>query len=145
MEDEPEINHSHFNSIKVRLERTIELFKTACNRYFNSIKVRLEPNFSSSFSSHDPYFNSIKVRLEPKSIIQAAKTMLYFNSIKVRLEQQISSIFLLLLVFQFHKGTIRTTICSWQWWNFRHFNSIKVRLEPTRHDGTRRSTSISIP
>ena len=36
----------------------------------------------------------------------------YFNSIKVRLERAIARIILLTSIFQFHKGTIRTSVCK---------------------------------
>ena len=81
------------------------------------------------------------------------RTILYFNSIKVRLELDVPPLFPVVLnVFQFHKGTIRTNgriredrqILQFQfhkgtirteWWlywlnAFSYFNSIKVRLEP---------------
>ena len=38
--------------------------------------------------------------------------------------------FPLMLVFQFHKGTIRTQRCSVTLTTLAHFNSIKVQLEP---------------
>ena len=55
------------------------------------------------------HFNSIKVRLELAATDTVATVVPYFNSIKVRLEpsqtQPEGGEFLL---FQFHKGTIRT-------------------------------------
>ena len=77
--------------------------------------------------------------------------MHHFNSIKVRLEQAIDTELLHPLLFQFHKGTIRTYSCfvhfisfpkfqfhkgtirtlsrSQEQNPFYNFNSIKVRLE----------------
>ena len=53
-----------------------------------------------------------------------------FNSIKVRLELVGSAISAgANILFQFHKGTIRTTENDKEQKNFSHFNSIKVRLE----------------
>ena len=59
-------------------------------RDFNSIKVRLERAKVRNSFECDPNFNSIKVRLERYSRVAIAN-----------LQQ----------VFQFHKGTIRTSMC----------------------------------
>ena len=77
------------------------------------------------------YFNSIKVRLEHIEPLVDSTSVPDFNSIKVRLEQLTPSSVVYSDQFQFHKGTIRTSIKTVQ----RHreninFNSIKVRLEP---------------
>ena len=54
----------------------------------------------------------------------------YFNSIKVQLERSAASAKLLQLLFQFHKGTIRTSLPFYRHSRiFRYFNSIKVQLE----------------
>ena len=98
----------HFNSIKVRLERSrirnrqriwqFQFHKgtirtcgcaQACNPsddYFNSIKVRLEHEQREPLKQMRPYFNSIKVRLEPLLGSQSSYYNQNFNSIKVRLE-----------------------------------------------------------
>ena len=48
--------------------------------------------------------------------------------------------------FQFHKGAIRTDSSpSVQASNFKHFNSIKVRLEPLLDPALLRVLAISIP
>ena len=53
-----------------------------------------------------------------------------FNSIKVRLELSCHLLVLLLsLIFQFHKGAIRTLLVLSLVVCHQHFNSIKVRLE----------------
>ena len=53
-----------------------------------------------------------------------------FNSIKLRLEPATRLFpFLVLTRFQFHKGTIRTSIQNGKTGYDSHFNSIKVRLE----------------
>ena len=81
------------------------------------------------------------------------KTVIYFNSIKVQLELYDTFIFHLLFLFQFHKGTIRTSksiidaadasvrfqfhkgtirtlvLLVLLWVTKTHFNSIKVQLE----------------
>ena len=53
-------------------------------------------------------FNSIKVRLELLLHILPIILLRYFNSIKVRLEQESKVNRSLAVLFQFHKGTIRT-------------------------------------
>ena len=52
-----------------------------------------------------------------------------FNSIKVRLELKKRSHCVLQFLFQFHKGTIRTTVLRAFFGFLPDFNSIKVRLE----------------
>ena len=53
----------------------------------------------------------------------------YFNSIKVRLEPLLYTLYIYVLLFQFHKGTIRTYILVYLFLPLLNFNSIKVRLE----------------
>ena len=96
----------YFNSIKVRLERCAVLFQVAPCAYFNSIKVRLERLMPLS-SSIPRNFNSIKVRLERLSVWRCERS----------------------LIFQFHKGTIRTMATFIVQYSLLYFNSIKVRLE----------------
>ena len=60
-------------------------------------------------------FNSIKVRLELDAKTGMGEVELNFNSIKVRLEQAVMMLTYGSLLFQFHKGAIRTrkqTICG---------------------------------
>ena len=54
--------------------------------------------------------------------------MLYFNSIKVRLKQNILKEGLIVHLFQFHKGTIKTSAYADASDPLCDFNSIKVRL-----------------
>ena len=54
------------------------------------------------------YFNSIKVRLEHLFSLFIARKAANFNSIKVRLEPIHHSVLLAVVIFQFHKGAIRT-------------------------------------
>ena len=81
---------------------------------------------------------------------------LHFNSIKVRLERVILRVILGVILFQFHKGTIRTAKCKDMTEEELHFNSIKVRLERNNvqavlpmsvtfqfHKGTIRTSGIS--
>ena len=99
-------------------------------------------------------FNSIKVRLERLMDYDAYYKYQSFNSIKVRLEQSVSRFIAAHFGFQFHKGTIRTTITNVKPSDFSafqfhkgtirtsdkmtsrpcltSFNSIKVRLEQAR-------------
>ena len=74
-------------------------------------------------------FNSIKVRLEPVKGFLVRGEHIDFNSIKVRLELKIKLNFFRFLLFQFHKGAIRTPILQLNYPKGYHFNSIKVRLE----------------
>ena len=68
-----------------------------------------------------------------------------FNSIKVRLkhDQPLSAYDSVL--FQFHKGTIKTHLPHKSIVLFRHFNSIKVRLKHCSGLPTGRAVLISIP
>ena len=75
------------------------------------------------------HFNSIKVRLERWQPLFLWLLSRYFNSIKVRLELPPFALDEVLLLFQFHKGTIRTRPCRDIPMQDSHFNSIKVRLE----------------
>ena len=53
----------------------------------------------------------------------------YFNSIKVRLKQTINNSSGEFIIFQFHKGTIKTYAGMILKKNLGYFNSIKVRLK----------------
>ena len=57
-------------------------------------------------------------------------TALSFNSIKVQLELKAQKISESGLMFQFHKGAIRTDVTVDQFAELFSFNSIKVQLEP---------------
>ena len=75
-------------------------------------------------------FNSIKVRLELDRSSCGIFQHIDFNSIKVRLEHCNMMIqFMICMLFQFHKGTIRTEILAVSSPLNVNFNSIKVRLE----------------
>ena len=91
-------------------------------------------------------FNSIKVRLEHKFPQRSFHSILYFNSIKVRLEQVLLSKEVGGVLFQFHKGAIRTIVNSPNLSLFPlYFNSIKVRLEHASTSNILQRCSISIP
>ena len=130
----------YFNSIKVRLERSIGATLRSDFRNFNSIKVRLE-HWCARYSNTDYQFQfhkgtirtvvfdgyeeaSLLISIHKGTIrtsftFTAYRASCYFNSIKVRLELSSS-------VSSFAKITL-------------YFNSIKVRLEhvddytPLRH------------
>ena len=74
-------------------------------------------------------FNSIKVRLERHA--ESAKLLqLLFQFHKGTIRTfTLNSLFIHLLKFQFHKGTIRTSQTLGFVFAEHHFNSIKVRLE----------------
>ena len=74
-------------------------------------------------------FNSIKVRLKLVVGIGIAIFRPDFNSIKVRLKPKINPRCYSSLTFQFHKGTIKTSIRLVAILAVHHFNSIKVRLK----------------
>ena len=63
--DEPvrHVGHTSFNSIKVRLNRLVELTFGALDDSFNSIKVRLNRVADVMTVGEILSFNSIKVRL----------------------------------------------------------------------------------
>ena len=96
-----------FNSIKVRLERNwLRCRKALIPFQFHKGAIRTMVSLWSASVIHN--FNSIKVRLEPAA--QMGDRSLYsdFNSIKVRLELHLNQHFMCILLFQFHKGAIRT-------------------------------------
>ena len=78
---------------------------------------------------HDMYFNSIKVRLKQNISIKNSCSH-NFNSIKVRLKLLILRILKSSIIFQFHKGTIKTNHTARALSRMSYFNSIKVRLKP---------------
>ena len=75
-------------------------------------------------------FNSIKVRLKLCLVCYLSFPPSRFNSIKVRLKLTVLLIVLrLCLLFQFHKGTIKTKEFLKKIGYLESFNSIKVRLK----------------
>ena len=75
---------------------------------FNSIKVRLKPGICHHVSNFNLYFNSIKVRLKRPTFSSDEFCVLDFNSIKVRLKHSNLAGENSAVLFQFHKGTIKT-------------------------------------
>ena len=144
------------HSIKVRLELSI----LGINYYhsifqFHKGAIRTVQGLGAFRSVS--YFNSIKVRLERIFWESISRSKSYFNSIKVRLEHEQGQRSGWRLVFQFHKGAIRTSFPPPKYRLPLNFNSIKVRLELTLchlrlelqkfqfHKGAIRTLLISIP
>ena len=119
------ISSSNFNSIKVRLKHRCTPASNAADDYFNSIKVRLKQEGENLGGRSRRNFNSIKVRLK-LSLFRVLFRWSWqnFNSIKVRLKPpwNYSKLFAVLL-FQFHKGTIKTW-CTWWWFEIKVYISI---------------------
>ena len=91
--------------------------------------MRLEPTSAVLPVQLEPHFNSIKVRLE-QILLRPDNGILLFQfhkgAIRTRLR---SGLFRFLILFQFHKGAIRTRLHKDRRWRSLYFNSIKVRLE----------------
>ena len=105
--------HMNFNSIKVRLERTINSYLSDClPDHFNSIKVRLEQGSNNQRVNSLTDFNSIKVRLERRECrrLRAGGSRFQFHKGTIRTILSFKN-FLCKILFQFNKGTIRTFTC----------------------------------
>ena len=91
-------------------------------------------------------FNSIKVRLERinglGSIAGALLFQFHKGTIRTNIDAQAIDMF---IEFQFHKGTIRTHRCRLTTMKGFYFNSIKVRLERNFLPDTNKDFTISIP
>ena len=106
------------------------------NMYFNSIKVQLEPEILEKNGWKDE-FQFHKGTIRTQSSHGACKIHFSFQFHKGTIRTYILPFLRRQLCeFQFHKGTIRTanrsTLSSLQ----RHFNSIKVQLEPSYVNST---------
>ena len=125
-----------FNSIKVRLNQSDNLFYMLANLAFQFHKGTIKPLSAQRETLSVKYFNSIKVRLNPLFVTILSRGYHNFNSIKVRLNLSGCLSVVAWFIFQFHKGTIKPEdITVSQLLSF-NFNSIKVRLN--------RKTRISI-
>ena len=122
-----------FNSIKVQLELYSSL-TSSNNIRFNSIKVQLEHSYHFICEFENQCFNSIKVQLEQIYCFILFSQNSCFNSIKVQLEQEVTDSIRDKMLFQFHKGSIRTVSYTDNVVELLSFNSIKVQLEPSRYD-----------
>ena len=96
-----------FNSIKVQLEHSnfrVQFEDTLFQFHKGTIRTQTE----HEKQSYQSYFNSIKVQLELINTLQQ-RNVSNFNSIKVQLEHQKHfGANMKDMLFQFHKGTIRT-------------------------------------
>ena len=91
--------------------RTHRGFLVGCNLGdFNSIKVRLERTVIISDTTHLSQFQFHKGAIRTHVAEQVTKEILNFNSIKVRLEHNKSIATVNATSFQFHKGAIRTLL-----------------------------------
>ena len=126
------ISHEHrncFNSIKVRLRLAAAAPIPAYWPWFQFHKGTIKTTLKSSvWRFYTKGFNSIKVRLRQETSLAIIEPCCCFNSIKVRLRRVHSTREGSFILFQFHKGTIKTHLLSeWLSEGFG-FNSIKVRL-----------------
>ena len=99
----------YFNSIKVRLELDNTISQVAYEQ-FQFHKGTIRTCRTGHRLTAAMYFNSIKVRLEREQVAFDNDFVVNFNSIKVRLEQNELHHAADEIIFQFHKGTIRTRI-----------------------------------
>ena len=91
------------------------------------------------------HFNSIKVRLKRSLLLRVLYKFRDFNSIKVRLKPITDNFTDVFLVFQFHKGTIKTFQEKRCVAYHTNFNSIKVRLKRFNAVEAQKHRDISIP
>ena len=119
-----------FNSIKVQLERTLRRWARTQPR-FQFHKGTIRTGHPPRFCYRLHHFNSIKVQLEPWQVLSIKKIIIFqFHKGTIR-TICINILLNHLILFQFHKGTIRTFCGLRCALNNKHFNSIKVQLEPT--------------
>ena len=99
---------------------------------FQFHKGAIRTQFDGVMQSLHQYFNSIKVRLEPVEdhtlYLQLALFQFHKGAIRTLIRRRT---YRLPCAFQFHKGAIRTMKLPDSCRELFHFNSIKVRLEPT--------------
>ena len=95
---------------------------------------------------HYPYFNSIKVRLKHEHQKEQKKSNTLFQFHKGTIKTCICSVRVwIYLEFQFHKGTIKTVCCLEHFLQKVYFNSIKVRLKLFVSNEQAALVAISIP
>ena len=112
---------------------------------FNSIKVRLKRNEQTTRLCLHSHFNSIKVRLKHSSDRNIHIGIEHFNSIKVRLKRNILSIVCHSDIFQFHKGTIKTSVQGTEPSLFLRFQFHKGTIKTSKSEISTNINSISIP
>ena len=114
----------HKGSIKTLLILSTPFRLMIFQFHKGSIKTQLHKKKENTKAN----FNSIKVRLRRPAPAVIAAPIQYFNSIKVRLRLCYCNRNLLVIIFQFHKGSIKTHTYRDDCGFLRYFNSIKVRL-----------------
>ena len=80
-------------------------------------------------------FNSIKVRLKLSHHPTMVERRRHFNSIKVRVKRQMRQRMLMTTVFQFHKGTIKTSFSQFTIFLSAWFQFHKGTIKTARMDG----------
>ena len=92
------------------------------------------------------HFNSIKVRLKLCSTLRDQIELILFQFHKGTIKtKQVYRLYRKHLIFQFHKGTIKTASVRLLFLRDHHFNSIKVRLKHCSVAHARQLSYISIP
>ena len=122
------MDNCNFNSIKVRLKlifNSIGFARPKFQFHKGTIKTLVQTASVATIF----YFNSIKVRLKRYLSEETLGAIFNFNSIKVRLKLLPSMVIISSMLFQFHKGTIKTDYENCSKADKRNFNSIKVRLK----------------
>ena len=116
----------HKGTIRTSIETILPRSSTTFQFHKGTIRTTNDP----TALEHLIYFNSIKVRLERLNHLKLANLDGFqFHKGTIRTWRLVTDD-VAIPVFQFHKGTIRTNDLSFNEMQIRHFNSIKVRLEP---------------
>ena len=102
-----EVTDFSFNSIKVRLRHSIGATSSS-EKMFQFHKGTIKTVRFTLLTGSIACFNSIKVRLRQGIPSKEWSTIPCFNSIKVRLRRRMQVGVRLEVLFQFHKGTIKT-------------------------------------
>ena len=100
---------------------------------FNSIKVRLERSMTEPVMLAHEVFQFHKGAIRTERNKHTTRSVGSFNSIKVRLEQTERQIRAFDAAFQFHKGAIRTAILSPIWEQDRVFQFHKGAIRTTKN------------
>ena len=99
---------NNFNSIKVRLRRSMKSILLCCGILFQFHKGSIKTKKRQSWTFDQKYFNSIKVRLRrAKSPACTAPKAFQFHKGSIKTATRFS-ILRALQLFQFHKGSIKT-------------------------------------
>ena len=140
------ISIMYFNSTMVRLKESewTSIYKALFD--FNSTMVRLKVNRKCMTVRFLVYFNSTMVRLKGFEPGAWKEVKGYFNSTMVRLKASADQLHVVISSFQFHYGTIKSSIslppipycCC-------NFNSTMVRLKDYNGEVASADNTISIP